>query len=214
MSPLWDRRAWTPTARTAEVVVEELGDELVVYDQRSDQVHCLGAVARRVWRGCDGKTSADQLSKTLKLDSEVVDRALGELDACDLFDGEATDGVTRREAAASFAKIGAAAAAAPLIYSIAAPPPAMALTACGTGQFGCLAARSTSNACPDVTTCRTGGCACCYLSPNQCGGMNFGACATPRTCSGSSNPCTVAYVKSTCGTQANVCTGTKIGCTT
>lgn len=46
-----------PRARTEELLVEELGDEVLVYDQRRDRAHCLNRTAALVWRACDGKTT-------------------------------------------------------------------------------------------------------------------------------------------------------------
>lgn len=158
-------RARRPTARTGELLVEQLGDEWLVYDQRNNQVHCLSSAAGRVWRACDGTTSAEQLGRALNLESGLVERALGELDACGLLDGDTPDGVTRREATAGLAKLGAAAAAAPLIYSISAPPPALAATACGTGSLGCQGwfYTSANNVCP-TSKCGAHSCACCFTT--------------------------------------------------
>ena len=77
----------------------------MVYDQRNGQVHCLNPAVSRVWRACDGTTSAEQLGPALNLDSELVGRAIGELEACGLLD-DGPAGVTRREATAKFAKMG------------------------------------------------------------------------------------------------------------
>ena len=48
-------RSKKPLARSEELVIEELGDELLVYDERTQRAHCLSATAARVWRACDGK---------------------------------------------------------------------------------------------------------------------------------------------------------------
>src|SRR5215218_9388362 len=124
-----------PLARTDELVVEEVGEELLVYDQTNECAHSLGVAAARVWRACDGETSAQELSVKLEMDGDTVTRALEELDECNLLDnGQQLTGMTRREATLKTAKVGAAAATAPLIYSILAPVPALAAT-----QQYCLA---------------------------------------------------------------------------
>src|SRR5215213_9223849 len=87
-----------PSARTADLLVEEFGDELLIYDQRSDQAHCLTPAASRVWRACDGSTSVQQLGSALDLDAATLARALEELEACELLDYGPATGVTRREA--------------------------------------------------------------------------------------------------------------------
>ena len=131
-----------PLARSEELIVEAVDEDLLVYDQRSDEAHSLSAPAARVWRRCDGRTDIDALSTELDLDSETVVRALAELDDCGLLDAGPVAGVTRREATTRVAKIGAAAAAAPLIYSIVSPFPAAAdsLTAlCEKNNIVCRA---------------------------------------------------------------------------
>lgn len=210
MSLRFGWRTSKPTARTAELLVEELGDELLVYDQRDDQVHCLSSAAGRVWRACDGLTSVEQLGGVLGLESGVVDQALGELEGCGLLEGEAGDGVTRREATGRLAKLGAAAAAAPLVYSIAAPTPALAasqrfcqtvVNCVGTankGQVGCGA------------TCGANGCACCYTSPAMCNapsngvpGNNVYVRCTAACSPAAANVCSHQYVGAGNGVCAN-----------
>jgi hypothetical protein len=148
--------AGRPVGRRVDLVVEDIGDEVLVYDQRSDQAHCLGSVAGRVWRACDGATTVEQLSTRLGLDEATTQRALDELDQCGLLETGLPGGVTRREAAARIAKVGAAAASAPLIYSIVAPTPALAATQAFCLTFGC-----TSGVNNNCGFCHTQGCACC-----------------------------------------------------
>jgi hypothetical protein len=206
VSPSWGARTRKPTARTAELLVEELGEELLIYDQRSDRVHCLSSAVCSVWRACDGETSVEQLASALNMESELVERALGELEGCDLLDADVA-GLTRREATTRLARMGAAAAAAPLIYSIAAPTPALAVTACGTGRLGCLGFTSSKGAlCPTSGgACKTNAsCACCYTSPNQCSGQSWAACID------ACGSCNSAYVVSKCPDAP--CPSAKYGC--
>ena len=149
-----------PLAWTERLVVEEIADEVLVYDQRSDQAHCLSSVAARAWRACDGRRTVGELSDDLAFDQQIVRQALEELDDCGLLDGRPRAGLTRREATSRLAKVGAAAASAPLIYSIAAPAPAVAAT-------GFCAGCGNSNAGPfNNEGCFSGGCAACG-DPNQ-----------------------------------------------
>ena len=145
-----------PRARSEGLVVEALNDELLIYDLATDRAHCLGAAAARVWRACDGRTLVGALSATLNLDADSVDRALAELEACDLLDeGPALDaGTTRRELGIRLAKTSAAVAAVPLIWSIAAPSPAAAATP--TVAFCAGACGGTCNAKPGCCCCRYG----------------------------------------------------------
>jgi hypothetical protein len=150
----------SPCARSENLIVEELGEELLVYDMGADRGHCLSPTAARVWRHCDGHTSVEGLSARLDLDADAVDRALEELAACKLLEPTPElavvaangDGATRRELATKAVKAGAVAAAAPLIVSVAAPTPAQAQT---------LAFCRSLNITPGCGLCQQGDCCCC-----------------------------------------------------
>ena len=124
-------------ARSEDIVVEELEDEILVYDSKNKRAHCLGTTAARVWRACDGKTDVGALSKSLDLSVDTVNQALAGLEeASELTHTQGLevvqagsgngDGMTRRQMTLRSAKVGGAAIAAPLIYSIAVPSPAAA----------------------------------------------------------------------------------------
>ena len=76
-----------PLAREEDLIVEELGDELLVYDTKVDRGHSLSAVAARVWQACDGRTPVEGLCAQLDLDADEVGRAVDELDGCNLLEG-------------------------------------------------------------------------------------------------------------------------------
>lgn len=120
-----------PLARSEDLVIEEVGSELLIYDQTNSQAHSLGAAAATVWRACDGDTDAEGLQAATGLDKDTVLRALEELRECRLLDeGPVSEpaGMTRRTMSIKAAKIGGAAAATPLIVSLLAPMPAAAAT--------------------------------------------------------------------------------------
>jgi hypothetical protein len=146
-----------PLARADDLVIEELGDELLVYDLKGDRAHSLGASAALVWRACDGETKVEALSAKLELDDETVARALLELRECRLLDGEvvADGSMTRRDLGFRTAKLGAAAATLPMIVSIVAPTAAMAVTP--TEEF-CQSITETGHGCGE---CHKFGCCCC-----------------------------------------------------
>lgn len=156
-----------PAARNTELVIEELADELLVYDLKTDEAHCLGATAARVWRACDGETTTTALAENLALDDEAVAQALDDLERCSLLVA-APAGLTRRELNIRLTKVGAAAASLPFIVSIAVPAVAAAT--------------------PTVSQCRAGfvnGCGDCKLSGCCCCGPGNGAtkdCVPTATC--------------------------------
>ena len=52
-----------PVARYQDLVITETGDELLVYDETSHQIHHLNAEAASVWRLCDGVRSIDAIAR-------------------------------------------------------------------------------------------------------------------------------------------------------
>jgi DNA-binding MarR family transcriptional regulator len=148
-----------PLARSQGLVVEELGEELLVYDLETDRAHSLYPEAAQVWRSCDGGTSVESLAARLELDAETVGRALDELEACDLLESAAppAGGSTRRELTVRAVKAGALVAAAPLIVSVTAPSPASAVT---PGQCAGFSSTTCGQGGPSVG-CKGAGCCCC-----------------------------------------------------
>jgi DNA-binding transcriptional ArsR family regulator len=185
-----DKKASTaslkPLARSDDLVVEELGDELLIYDNQDDRAHSLGSEAARVFRACDGETDVDAMSAGLDLDPDTVSRALLELEESGLLDVVPGDGITRRMATKKMAKLGAAAASAPLIYSIVAPAPALAATQQFCLNLGC------QNGCGG---CHQAGCSCC--GPGR---ANNKICT--QDCS-DTNCNTVVFNSAQCGQASN-----------
>jgi hypothetical protein len=185
-----DARA--PLRRSDDLVIEELGEELLIYDRTSKRGHCLSPDAARVWRACDGSTDIATISANLGLPIARVREALDELEATQLLDqgfevvqvGSENGnrrGVTRRELAVRSAKVGGAVAAAPLILSITAPTAMASLTP--TLEV-CLGYTTTS--CGTTGGCgRTAGCCCCCQGGT--GGVSGSCkiCGPTSLCNGS-----------------------------
>ena len=175
-------RSQTPVARSEGLVIEELGDELLVYDQASNHAHCLGAKAATVWRACNGDTKADALAPGLGLDEDDVRRALQELAECELLENgppvlARNGGMTRRDLGFRVAKVGAAAAAAPMIWSITAPTSAAAATP--TPAQCLLYTDSDCDNCTNICGC----CCCCQAG----GGPTEPSCKICYTTAGCSS---------------------------
>ena len=155
-----------PQARTDGLIVEEMGEELLVYDTEDNSGHSLSSEAARVWRCCDGTTTVDELAGQLDLDTATVGRALEELNVAGLLSmpslSPKSNGHTRREVTFRFARTGAAAASVPLVFSVLAPTAQAAVTlafcrsACGGGPTGC-----TTDGCGDCCRPEFEGCCCC-----------------------------------------------------
>ena len=60
-----------PKARVEDILFQEAGDELLVFDKKSHQAHCLNKLAGLVWRHCDGQRSFDDLARIVRQQSEV-----------------------------------------------------------------------------------------------------------------------------------------------
>ncbi|MBX3294378.1 MAG: PqqD family protein [Acidobacteria bacterium] len=126
-----------PTARKAGLVVQEVPDEVLVYDLDTNKAHCLNKTAAAVWRFCDGKTSVPEIAQFLSsesgtnVDSDLVWLAIDQLNESSLLEVQVEpkfQGQSRREA---IRKIGIASMIAlPIVASLVAPKSAMASASC------------------------------------------------------------------------------------
>jgi len=132
-----------PTARRLRLVIQELPDELLVYDTERYQAHCLNRLAALIWKHCDGQTTPAEIARRVAIAVEapvtedMVWHALYQLREFHLL--EEADAVlagaapmTRRELMMRLASV---AVALPLVSSVLAP--AAAQTSSGpTGPTG------------------------------------------------------------------------------
>lgn len=113
-----------PAARTADLVVSESGNDVLVYDQRSHQIHRLNPSAAAVWGACDGQRSMQDIAAIAGVARDVVPHTLVTLRNADLLDGELPPGLAGQAGSrrAFVRKLGVAGAAAvPAIVSVTAP---------------------------------------------------------------------------------------------
>ena len=135
----------TPKARKRRLIIQEMADETLVYDEDNHQAHCLNKAAAFVWKHCDGRTSVAQITRLMEkqvkasVTEQVVWHALGQLERSRLLEGPVTRPtqgalMSRR---ALVRQIGIAAAiTVPLVTSIVAPTAteAQTPTCAGGGQ--------------------------------------------------------------------------------
>lgn len=131
-----------PQARTDKLLVQEVGDELVVYDQVRHRAHRLNATAAAVWRHCDGETSVADLTSLLAgkfdlpPDEDLIWLALDRLEMARLLRTPvyrpATEPVSRRAVMQKIGVAGTLAFLLPVITSMTAPTPAMSQSACAS----------------------------------------------------------------------------------
>lgn len=155
-----------PLARTNGLVVQEVPNEVLVFDMETNEAHCLNETAAMVWKYCDGKTSVPQIAEILGegKDSAVSDDliwlAIDQLNEHKLLEKEVATkfaGQSRREV---LRKIGLASMVAlPIIASMAAPRSVLASTSClcsgsGANNPDCLLQVPNCAG----TTCTSGAC--------------------------------------------------------
>jgi len=131
-----------PLARKEGLVIQELPDEVLVYDLDRDRAHCLNETAAFVWQRCDGRTSTVEIARSLgrkvnaPVDEKVVWFAIDQLGRNHLMASlpvppQSVAGLNRREMVRALGV--AAAVAVPVVASIVAPTPAQATTCVGAG---------------------------------------------------------------------------------
>lgn len=160
-----------PVARKTNLVVQQSGDETLVYDLETNKAKCLNSSSAAVWRLCEGtRTLSDiALELTGKLKTEVsedfVGLAISELALNELLsdtDHELHNGFSRRQL---IRQVGLTSMIAlPLIASLVAPHAVLAQT-CTANNLSCsLSAQCCSSCCknvsPSINECKPGGGAC------------------------------------------------------
>jgi len=124
-----------PLARKDGLVIQELPDEVLVYDLDSDRAHCLNQTAAFVWQHCDGRNSTKQIARKLgqqfdcSVDEKIVWLALDRLARNHLLERlpvppQEIQGMNRRAMVRALGL--AAVVSVPMVTSIVAPTPAQA----------------------------------------------------------------------------------------
>ncbi len=152
-----DRPGQLPLARSEQLIVKEVEDEVLIYDLKTDQAHCLNKTAALVWKNCDGKNSVLEITASLSketgvaLDERVTWLALEQLHKFQLLEDSAIRptelaGIDRRKLMKTF---GVAALVLPLVISVVAPTVQAAQSPCSTNSrpngCGCTSAPQCLN---------------------------------------------------------------------
>lgn len=167
-----------PRARREQLVVQDLPDELLIYDLERHKAYCLNRTAALIWQSCDGRRTVEELARVLEkeLDQPVNESliwfGLDCLNRYRLLEEQveppiARERMTRRELARMLGF--ATAASVPFISSIVAPTAAQAAT-CGALGSRCVTnARCCSNLCINETcVCLDNQSPCDPNQPQQC----------------------------------------------
>lgn len=155
---------YLPNRRNQNLIVDELPDEVLIYDLDRHQAHCLNHTAAAVWRQCDGKSSAQEIARrvTRELDQpfndELVWLALRELDKSRLLNDSfvlppRVAGMSRRQMVKALGI--AAVVAVPVVTSIVSPTAAEAATCVPAGGACNTSAECCSKQCLGNHTCHS-----------------------------------------------------------
>ncbi len=150
-----------PIARQNGLVVQEMPDEVLVYDLDTNKAHCLNGSAALVWKSCDGNNSVADIVKQFesngngKVTEDFVWLAIDQLNDNNLLEGKVTPrfaGQSRRQVLKTIGL--ASMVALPVIASLVAPQNALGSVSCAcTSNAQC----ANQAGCPSTTNCNTAG---------------------------------------------------------
>jgi Coenzyme PQQ synthesis protein D (PqqD) len=178
-----------PISRKADLVVQEMDNEVLIYDLTENKAYCLNQTSALVWQLCDGNKTIDEISEILgqKLNSsanqDIVWFALDQLKKENLIENEigshkTLTGMSRREV---IRKVGLGTMMAlPIVASISAPLAIHAASSCNTGAIcNCSTDVGMNTACteagaPVCITFSSGGMNCMCVQTNN--GNTMGTC--------------------------------------
>lgn len=141
----------------ADLVVQEVRDELLVYDLNNNKAHCLNKTAAMVWNACDGRSAVTDIARSIGLETggnvsdDIVWMAIDQLRENDLLETPSALSAYSRSRREAIKKIGLASVVAlPVVASLVAPQSALANQSCDCRFQNCGTAP-----CPPGT-CNTG----------------------------------------------------------
>ena len=178
-----------PSMRTANLVVKELSNEILIYDLEKNKAFCLNETARLIMDECDGVKSIDEAAESLNrklkagISEEMIWMVIEQLKNANFIKQEyeipvQTTRVTRRKILQSAATLGIAL---PIITSLVAPTAAHAQSNCLGGEQSCINENDTSCCqgfiCVNVESGPTGFlCLGCVPLGNPCSGEGARCC--------------------------------------
>ena len=148
-----------PHPRHSDLVTQEIGAELLIYDLRNNHAHGLNLSAATIWKGCGERLSYSEIRVRLEneigiaVDDDFVELALNQLYEFDLLQPRERSGVsqarvTRREVLKKYII-----AALPAITTIVAPLAINAVSCRPAGAACTVSAECCSGVCINGTTC-------------------------------------------------------------
>lgn len=180
-----------PTARTENLVVQEVNDEVLIYDLVTNKAYCLNHTSGQVWQLCDGNNSIADIGGRI---SDKLQTPFSEDIVWLALDGLKRNGLVmdtddlppdpnRLSRRAVMKKIGfASMVAMPIISSLVAPPAVAAIS--GGQACSCSGLSGAVAVCPVGTASCPPASARCVILP---GGFCFGP-AGDVSCNGTCQP--------------------------
>jgi hypothetical protein len=169
-----------PRARAGELIVQEVGDETVVYDLTRDRAHCLNGTALAVWRLCDGSRTPEQMAEALTVDLNtpcdlrLVELALDQLGRAHLLESprpKRTERMSRRDLGRDVGKV--LALALPAVMTITAPTLA---SVASYDQAPCIFPANCVRGVTDCYKCGNGCNKFCNPTNGNCEGLSATGC--------------------------------------
>ena len=163
-----------PVARRDELVIQELAEEVLIYDLEINKAICLNRTSALVWQNCDGKKNISEITGEVEkqlgyvIGEDVVWFALSQLEKENLLkNGKELPGkfndLSRREIIKNIGLTSMVAL--PIVSSLIAPTSVLAQASCVPNDGTCTSsAQCCSMCCKDVgggiNECKPGGGAC------------------------------------------------------
>lgn len=184
-----------PKARTKNLIISELDDEMLVYDLKADKCHCLNKTAYLVWQNCNGKNHLQDIAAQfgVNLQQEFSEKltvlTLAKLEEANLLEANAgfqriVAGISRREMMRSLAL--SVTVALPIVASVIAPT-SVSAQSCPPAQL-CTDFNNVTTCCSNSQMCLGG--TCCD-APRACSGL---CCAPGLVCIPATDTCCFALL--------------------
>jgi len=148
-----------PMARKAGLVVQEMPDEVLVYDLDTNKAHCLNQSAAFIWSSCDGKNSIMDIVQQFEsngrgtVTEDFVWLAIDQLNENGLLENKVAPrfaGTSRRQVLKTIGL--ASMVALPVIASLVAPQKAFGVASCAC-ENNARCGQPTHASCPSTTNC-------------------------------------------------------------
>jgi len=128
----------TPRSRQQDVAVQQVGTELLLYDERRHKAFCLNRSSATIWKLADGRRTVDEICAAASVElkaaptDEFVLFALEQLRADGLMEpGATTEGMAAISRRAMLRTLGVSGALLlPMVAAIVAPTAAAAYSGC------------------------------------------------------------------------------------